>query len=217
MWFLIKNCNQSKAFIHPSPLTGGGNLKSCEHFLHIPSKTFAIMLLGYLATIMKGHECSLVTISKPAWDEWKLKTRRNFFQSWFATQKKSCLWQKSCQMWGAEIKIGLVDLISAIETSVIPGQIKNTSVYTQFLMKGGNRVNKKAQLQKENRALHKLKRNATLSQIRIWSLCLSHNDAVELEEFRPAILMWQVALLDNTVGSLFTEFQGLCALSYRLA
>lgn len=52
MWALIRNCNQSQAFILSNPLTGGGNLKSCEHFEHIRQTPLAITRPGYLAAII---------------------------------------------------------------------------------------------------------------------------------------------------------------------
>lgn len=52
VWVLIKNCNQSQAFILSNPLTGGGNLKSWEHFEHIRQTPLAITRPGYLAAII---------------------------------------------------------------------------------------------------------------------------------------------------------------------
>lgn len=52
VWILIKNCNQSQAFILSNPLMGGGNLKSCEHLEHIRRAPLAITRPGYLAAII---------------------------------------------------------------------------------------------------------------------------------------------------------------------
>lgn len=130
MWVLIKNCNQSQAFILSNPLTGGGNLKSCEHLEHIRQTPLAIMRPGYLTAIiwrvmnaarwqsanqseMSGnskHEKTFFSLSVLICHSKILRTKKTSMQM---STEQQCLGQT----WGDPV----VDLM-AIETSVIPGQ-----------------------------------------------------------------------------------------------
>lgn len=90
VWVLIKNCNQSQAFILSNPLTGGGNLKSWEHSEHFRQTPLAITRYGYLAAIiwrvMNAAQWQSANRSEMSGNS---KHKETFFpyQSWFATRK----------------------------------------------------------------------------------------------------------------------------------
>lgn len=64
-WFMINNCNQSRAFTPSSPLTAGANLEGCAYFwAHSPHAARYQETTALTTNHMKGHECRIVTISK---------------------------------------------------------------------------------------------------------------------------------------------------------
>lgn len=98
-WFLINNCNQSRAFTPSSPLTVGANLEGCEYFwAHSPHAARYHEPKALSTNHMKDHECRIGTISKtdPDWTEWRSGLSMlwifHLSCSWFFSQISQVSW-----------------------------------------------------------------------------------------------------------------------------
>lgn len=161
VWVLIKNCNQSQAFILSNPLTGGGNLKSWEHSEHFRQTPLAITRYGYLAAIiwrvmnaarwqsanrseMSGnskHKETFFFLSVLICHSEILRTKKAWMQM-STLPSLAAMFGSNVKRWGSNS--GLFNLIT-IKTSGIPGQtehvtpsmsnICNCTLFTAFYFK----------------------------------------------------------------------------------